>query len=120
MAWTVAYHDEYWAELQLETEAVQDAVIAIAELLEHSGPLLKRPYADTLNGSRFPNMKQLRITLPDGEWRVAYAFDPARQAILLTGASKSGISSKQFYARLVRTADERFANHLAQLKEKGR
>jgi hypothetical protein len=120
MAWAVAYHEDYWAELQLETEAVQDAVIAVAEFLKHSGPLLKRPYADTLNGSRFPNMKELRITLPDGEWRVVYAFDPARQAILLTGGCKSGVSSRQFYSRLVRTADERFTNHLAQLKEKGR
>ncbi len=116
----VSYHEEYWAELLSETDAVQDAVIATAELLKHSGPLLKRPYADTLNGSRFPNMKELRITLPDGEWRVAYAFDPARQAILLTGGSKSGVSGRQFYARLVRIADERFANHLSQLNKKGR
>lgn len=116
MEWIVEYHEEYLAELQIESEAVQDAVFANAEMLKHSGPQLKRPYADTLNGSDYPNMKELRITLPDGEWRVAYAFDPKRQAILLTGGSKSGVSEKKFYDKLIRVADRRYADHLSKLK----
>jgi hypothetical protein len=64
-------------------------------------------------------MKELRITLPDGEWRVAFAFDPKRKAILLTGGSKSGVNQRKFYERLIRVADRRYAEHLTQLKSKG-
>jgi hypothetical protein len=80
---------------------------------------LNRPYADTLKGSAYTNMKELRITLPDGEWRVAFAFDPKRKAILLTGGSKAGVNQKKFYERLLRTADRRYAEHLSQLKNRG-
>jgi len=120
MAWAVEYHDEYWAELQAEPETVQDAVFAAAELLKHSGPLLGRPYADTLKGSAYPNMKELRMTLPGGEWRIAYAFDPERRAILLTGGSKSGVSKSRFYERLIRLADRRYAEHIATGSTRGR
>ena len=112
MPWVVSYHDDYLAELLVETEKVQEAVFSAAEMLQHSGPQLQRPYADTLHGSEYPNMKELRITLPDGEWRVAYAFDLARQAILLTGGSKSGGNSSRFYKRFIRTADRRYRDHL--------
>jgi hypothetical protein len=64
-------------------------------------------------------MKELRITLPDGEWRVAFAFDPRRHAILLTGGNKSGTPGRKFYARLVRTADQRYTDHLQKLKKRG-
>jgi hypothetical protein len=57
-------------------------------------------------------MKDLRFTLPDGEWRVAFAFDPERSAILLVGGSKSGVNEKRFYKDLIRVADARFAAHL--------
>jgi hypothetical protein len=54
----------------------------------------------------------LRFTLPDGEWRVAFAFDPERCAILLVGGSKSGGGEKKFYRELIRVADARFTAHL--------
>jgi len=73
---------------------------------------------DTLNGSKHANMKELRFTLPDGEWRIAFAFDPQRQAILLVGGSKSGTNEKQFYRDLIRVADERFNAHLTSLSSK--
>jgi hypothetical protein len=119
MEWAVAYHDEYLAELRAEPEAVQVAVLAAAGVLQRFGPQLSRPHVDTLNGSEYPNMKELRITLPDGEWRVAFAFDPKRKAILLTGGSKSGVNQRKFYERLIRVADRRYAEHLSQLKSKG-
>jgi hypothetical protein len=62
-------------------------------------------------------MKELRITIPGGEWRVSFAFDPQRKAILLVGGNKSGISSKQFYQRLIRTADRRYKDYLADLEK---
>jgi Phage derived protein Gp49-like (DUF891) len=45
--------------------------------------MMKRPASDTLDGSRFSNIKELRFEVDNGVWRVAYAFDPTRKAILL-------------------------------------
>ena len=85
--------DEWFSDL---SEDAQTEIIAKVELLKLLGPTLGRPHADTLNGSKHANMKELRFTLPDGEWRVAFAFDPERCAILLVGGSKSGVSEKRF------------------------
>ena len=71
---------------------------------------------DTLNGSRHANMKELRFSAADGEWRVAFAFDPKRKAILLVAGDKSGGSEKRFYRELIRKAAERFDAHLARQK----
>jgi hypothetical protein len=58
------------------------------------------------------------LSVADEEWRVAFAFDPKRKAILLVGGSKSGISPKRFYKGLIRVADERFERHLARIAQK--
>lgn len=115
------YDEAFLAELrEIErasgSSAVSEAVAALARLLEQFGPQLRRPYCDTLNGSKHPNMKELRFTLPDGEWRVAFAFDPHRRALLLVGGSKSGTPEKRFYRELIRVADARFDAHLKRLK----
>ena len=74
---------------------------------------------DTLNGSRHANMKEMRFSAADGEWRLAFAFDSARNAVLLVAGDKSGGSARHFYRTLVRKADERFDRHLARLAEEG-
>jgi hypothetical protein len=91
-------------------------LLAVAKLLADFGPQLGRPYADTLNGSKFANMKELRFEASDGAWRAAFAFDPQRQAVLLVAGDKSGRSRKRFYKQLIAKADERFAAHLDRLK----
>jgi hypothetical protein len=65
-------------------------------------------------------MKELRFDLADGVWRIAFAFDPNRQAILLVGGSKSGVNEKRFYRDLIRVADERFNGHLKTMPSKRR
>jgi len=92
---------------------VQDAILVKADLLSRFGPGLKRPHADTLNGSRHANMKELRCNADDGVWRIALAFDPGRQAILLTAGDKAGIDERRFHRRLIARADERFDRYLA-------
>ena len=119
MSWTVEFHDEFVREFHGLHRRVQDEVYAIARLLEHSGPQLGRPRVDTLNGSRHANMKEMRFDAADGAWRLAFAFDPERRAILLVAGDKSGGSSRRFYRALIRRADERFDRHLAGLAEKG-
>lgn len=91
----------------------------MARLLQRFGPQLSRPCAGTLRGSRHARMKELRFSAGDGEWRVAFAFDPKRKAVLLVAGDKSGGSEKRFYRGLIRKADERFDAHLARLKKEG-
>ena len=121
MEWDVQYDEAFVAELaeierQTGASVVREEVAALALLLRQFGPQLRRPHCDTLNGSKHTNMKELRFTLPDGEWRVAFAFDPLRSAILLVAGNKSGTNERRFYRQLIRMADARFDTHLQALQ----
>ena len=83
--------------------------------IERFGPQTGRPWVDTLKGSRFANMKELRFDAADGVWRVAFAFDPKRRAILLVAGDKSGVNEKKFYKHLIEKSDLRYARYLANL-----
>jgi len=120
MAWPVEFHDAFAEEFERWRRDIQKAATTQLVILESLGPTLGRPHADTLKGSRHGNMKELRFSVGDGEWRIAYAFDPRRRAILLVGASKSGVASDRFYRRLIATADGRFDDHLADLRGRKR
>ena len=116
MKWEVSFHDDFEAEFDVLPEPVQDSILAKTELLADIGPSLKRPHADTLNGSRHANMKELRCSADRGVWRIAFAFDPERKAILLTAGEKAGTDKMRFYQRLIAEADERFDRHLQHRK----
>jgi hypothetical protein len=118
VVWAVEIGDEFEPEFDALHEDVQTEILALSLLLQQFGPQLGRPRVDTLNGSRHANMKELRFSAADGEWRVAFAFDPKRKAILLVAGDKSGSSEKRFYRELMRKADERFDAHLTRLKGK--
>ena len=96
---------------------VRRAILAHSRLLRQFGPQLGRPRVDALNGSRHANMKEMRFSAAGGEWRVAFAFDPDRRAMLLVAGDKSGGSERRFYRELIRKADERFGRHLARLAD---
>lgn len=116
MQWEIAFHEDFEPEFDALSEAVQDELLAQAKLLKSFGPQLGRPRVDTLNGSKHANLKELRFDADDGVWRVAFAFDPSRKAILLVGGDKSGGGEKRFYENLIRKADSRFDAHLEKLK----
>jgi hypothetical protein len=102
MEWDVLYDETFMAELaEIEqhsgSSAVREEIAALALLLRRFGPTLRRPHCDTLKGSKHANMKELRFTLPDGAWRVAFAFDPRRSAILLVAGNKAGTNDRRFY-----------------------
>ena len=118
MEWTIEIGDEFGPEFDRMNEEVRTEILAHSRLLQRFGPQLGRPRVDTLNGSRHANMKELRFDAADGVWRVAFAFDPERKAILLVAGDKSGVSQKRFYQRFIAKADERFDAHLVRLKEK--
>ena len=117
MVWNIQFDDAFFAEAAILELAVRSELAACLTLLAEFGPTLKRPHCDTLKGSRHANMKELRFSADDGVWRLAFAFDPARSAILLVAGDKSGVSEKRFYKQLIATADARFDMHLAQLKQ---
>jgi len=61
-------------------------------------------------------MKKLRFRADGGVWRVAFAFNPRRNAILLVAGDKSGVSETMFYKRLIDKADRRYKEHLVNLE----
>lgn len=114
--WDVELYDDFHAEMQSWPEDARDELLAKARLLEEFGPTLKRPHADTLKGSKHANMKELRFDAADGGWRVAFALDPKRKAVLLVGGDNAGVKAARFYNSLIKLADTRFNKHLAELR----
>ncbi|GJE59828.1 type II toxin-antitoxin system RelE/ParE family toxin [Methylobacterium trifolii] len=118
--WSVIFHDAFVPEFKALDDGVRTAILTYARALALEGPQLGRPYADTLHGSRHANMKELRPTVNRVEWRVAFAFDPERRAILLAAAAKGGKKDRIVYKRLIDLADARFSHHLARSPSTGR
>ena len=117
MNWQVTFHHEFEPEFVALVERVQDELLAHALLLRDYGPGLGRPTVDTLKGSKHANMKEMRFRQGKEVWRVAFAFDPSRQAVLLVAGDKSGADQRLFYKRLIDKADTRLAHHLAEMKQ---
>ena len=90
------------------TDQEQRKVVASVEALQELGPTAGRPLVDTVEGSKHPNMKELRVTQT---MRVFFAFDPQRVAILLIGGDKAG-KTKRFYKRMIPKADQIYDEHL--------
>jgi len=116
--WTVLFHDAFNKEYLELDESIQDCLLAHANLLEQFGSTLGRPTVDTLKGSRHTNMKELRFNVAGEVWRVAFAFDPERSAILLVGGDKAGVKQDKFYKALIEKADRRFDQHLAMVQKR--
>jgi len=117
MSWRVEYTDEFAAWWESLTEAEQADIDAGVGHLIDKGPHLGRPYADTVNGSRHSNMKELRIQAKGNPLRTFFAFDPRRSAILLIGGDKTG--DNRFYDRMIPTADDLYDEHLEELRREG-
>lgn len=115
--WEVLLHDAFVEELEQLNESFQDEFFAHAKLLANYGPHLGRPAIDTLKGSTYFNMKEMRFSWQQEVWRVAFAFDPRRQAILLVGGNKCGVNQSRFYKRLIQVAEHRYQEHLQDLNQ---
>lgn len=112
--WEVEYTDEFgewWDSLSV---GEQEALAHDVEVLRQVGPGLGRPGVDTVQGSRFRNMKELRTQHGRHALRTFFAFDPRRIAILLIGGDKSG--DKRFYERMIPLADRLYEEHLKELE----
>lgn len=95
-------------------ETDRENVLAALLMLKERGPVLPRPHADTVNGSQYRNMKELRIQSQGRPLRAFFAFDPRRTGIVLCAGDKTG--NKRFYDDLIPVADREYAAHLESLK----
>lgn len=119
-SWSVSTTDEFDRWFAGLGSGAQVEVVAKVELLKVLGPELRRPHADTLKGSKFANMKELRADTADSVLRIAFAFDPEREAILLCAGDKAGVNQRRFYKQLIARADALFTRHLAASERKRR
>jgi hypothetical protein len=102
---------EWWDTLSFED---QQALKPPVDMLAQGGPGLGRPLVDTIKGSRHANMKELRAAM----FRVLFAFDPKRTAILLIGGDKRN-NWQDFYTQMIPLADDLFDEHLSESESKG-
>ena len=114
--WIVEFTDEFgewWECLSVE---VQEKIYKVVGLLELNGPRLSFPYSSEIKGSSIA-LRELRIQCGGDPYRVLYAFDPVRHALLLIGGNKSG--NDDWYEKNVPIAERLFMDHLKELKEEG-
>ena len=117
MAWEIEHTDEFeawWTELG-ESEHIQ--ITASVELLEERGPNLPFPHSSGIKGSAYDHMRELRVQVGGDPYRIFYAFDPRRMAILLIGGNKAG--DDRFYEKYVPMAERLYAVHLGELAKEG-
>jgi hypothetical protein len=117
MTWVVYFHKDFALEFRGFPKDAKSALGEVIDRLREKGPALGRPQVDTLKGSRYPNMKEMRANTAGDWYRLAFAFDPEQQAVVLCGGAKGGVDGDRFYDELIRKADERYA---IRLKELGR
>jgi len=109
--WEVITTDTFDEWFDALNDSDRANVIAGMLLLQEKGPHLSRPYADTLYGSKYANMKELRIQSKGDPLRGFFVFDPDRKGVLLCAGSKVG-DEKQFYKRMLPIAEKEYAAHL--------
>ncbi|MFW6031474.1 MAG: type II toxin-antitoxin system RelE/ParE family toxin [Myxococcota bacterium] len=117
MSWEVEFTDEFgawWDELD---EQAQDAIDRAVRLLESRGPTLPFPHSSDVQGSRHGNLRELRVQVGGEPYRIFYAFDPRRVAVLLLGGNKVG--DDRFYERMVPMADRILDQHLKEIGGEG-
>ena len=117
MKWHVEYTDEFgnwWSTLN---DQEQDSIAVTVTLLERKGPFLSYPYSSSVTGSKYGQMRELRIQHKGDPYRVLYAFDPRRSAILLIGGNKAG--QERWYDQFIPIADRLYAEHLESLNKEG-
>jgi len=115
MSWDIEYTDELGLWWNLLTEEEQISVDAIVILLETNGTNLRFPHSSGINESRHSHMRELRIQHEGRPYRILYAFDPRRTAILLIGGDKTG--NDRWYDEFIPVADDLYDQHLIECQD---
>jgi len=116
MAWEVEGTDEFHAWFAGLTSAERVSVAAKIDLLEETGPSLGRPHADTLKGPSLTNLKELIIQHGGNPYRVIFAFDPRRTAVLLLGGRKA---HNKWYKTAIPEAERIYKRYLQEIEDEG-
>jgi hypothetical protein len=116
MEWEVEGTDEFYAWFSGLTSPERVSVAARIDLLEEKGPSLGRPYADTLKGSKPPNLKELIVQYAGSPYRVIFAFDPRQTAILLLGGRKA---DSKWYKTAIPAAEKLYEKYLDEIRDEG-
>ena len=103
--WKVSATDEYLFWFEQQDDKSKESILTVVFLLQEFGPQLKRPYSDTLKGSKIKNLKELRIRTAQNVFRILYYFDAKQNALLLVGGDKKGKNQKDFYKKLIKKAE---------------
>jgi hypothetical protein len=106
----VEYTDEFeswWAGL---SAAEQASVAASVNLLKELGPHLAYPHSSAVATSRYRHLRELRVQHRGRPYRILYAFDPRRIAVLRIGGDRTGIG--RWYERYVPIADRLYEARL--------
>ena len=114
MEWDVEYTDEFEEWWDILDEDEQISISAKVRLLEMKGPNLPYPHSSGINNSKHSHMRELRIQHKGDPYRVLYAFDPRRVAILLIGGNKVG--NDAWYVEFVPIADRLYDEHLNEIE----
>lgn len=117
MAWQVEGVDEFATWFLDLSDDEQVDVGRVVELLVEHGPSLPFPFSSGIGGSRHRHMRELRIQHRGRPYRVLYAFDPRRAAILLLGGDKTG--NNRWYDENVPLADDRYEDYLREIEKEG-
>ena len=117
MSWDIEFTDEFgnwWTKLD---EEEQVSITATVQLLEQAGPNLPFPHSSGIENSKHSHMRELRIQHQGRPYRILYAFDPRRCAVLLIGGDKTG--NNRWYQEFIPAADKLYDALLKELKKEG-
>lgn len=116
--WEVEATDEFTAWYEDLSAEEQESVTYSIRLLMEKGPTLPHPHSSGIAGSRHGHMRELRVQHEGRPYRLLYAFDPRRAAILLIGGDKTGLGDR-WYVEFVPKADALYDAHIEMLKAEG-
>ncbi|MFP5228350.1 MAG: type II toxin-antitoxin system RelE/ParE family toxin [Acidobacteriota bacterium] len=97
--------ERWWDSLGVEE---QKSVAVVVALLEERGTALPFPYSSGIAGTT--KLRELRIQHAGKPYRVLYAFDPKRNAVLLLGGNKTG--SDRWYRTNIPRAEKLLVEYL--------
>jgi hypothetical protein len=114
--WNIERTDEISSWMKELDDDAKEMILKALFVLKEMGPSLGRPYVDSVKGSKHQNMKELRVQSKQRLFRILFAFDPIRQAILLIGGDKRG--DRRFYQKMIPIADSLYDRYLEKLRKR--
>jgi hypothetical protein len=114
--WSIERTDEISGWMKELDDDAKEMILKALFILKEIGPSLGRPYVDSVKGSKHQNMKELRVQSKQRLFRILFAFDPIRSAILLIGGDKRG--DRRFYQKMIPVADKLYDVYLEKLRKR--